>query len=75
MAEYCDNTDLPVDQCAHCKGVELVAKVNYRKARIANRFTAQFDGRGACGHPIEEGDSVAYTDDDALICRNCAVRS
>lgn len=69
MAEYCEITDLIVSECAHCKGVELVEPEVFQ---VSSRFSAQYRGRGICGHPIEQGDRVGFTTDGELLCQGCA---
>lgn len=61
MAERCDLTDLPKDQCAHCTGATLGDEPD---TRIIRR-TAEYPSRcPACSQPIVPGDVIAKSPSD-----------
>lgn len=61
MSERCDLTDLPVDGCAHCRGIsDEPATVEDVRMQITSRFS----GRCAnCGKPYPEGALIGHSDD------------
>ncbi len=62
-AERCELTDLPIEMCAHCRGLDLP------KPPPTDWFPARFSGFCAdCRKPIEVGDDIASTE-DGYICR------
>lgn len=69
--EWCEFSDLPKSQCAHCKGVDLDGEI----AKVANSddprpllgkvVAAKFQGTcPECGDPIDIGDMIAKAEGD-----------
>lgn len=67
MTVRCDYSDLPEDQCGHCKGVDLADVLNGPPpARWEGSQTeARFPGNcGHCGKPFAEGTLIVAADVD-----------
>jgi hypothetical protein len=63
MADYCEFSDLPKDQCAHCRPVPKVAmKRNFFDDNFTVVVKAKFSSRCSCGEHIQEGDDITYSD-------------
>ena len=57
----CDLTDLPVDGCAHCRGIDDGPKP---VSDVTVRIDARFAGRcAACGQPYSEGTLIGRSDE------------
>lgn len=74
----CELMDLPVNQCAHCKGIDLPKETE--GLRIIQFLRARYDGRCVIdpGHQIMQDDDigrVAHADNtrDSIgyACSNC----
>jgi hypothetical protein len=62
---YCAKSDLPVDRCAHCRGVGAKEEAPRRW------FRAKFAGRCyGCGEEFEVKSLVRY-EDDSIVCTGC----
>ena len=71
MSDYCEISDLPVDQCA-CR-IHKAPEPLRGASTIVARFTARFDsGCDQCGRRIHEGDLIGRTDDGDYICERCS---
>ena len=58
MTDYCDKTELPTDQCAHCQGHDALPDKPQRL--LGSVVTAQWPGEcGHCGERFREGDEIA----------------
>lgn len=69
--DYCLQSDLPMQACAHCRGF---AKKNADDPSFSRTFKAMYPGtceQPGCGNRIESGDSIRYIE-DRLACRRCA---
>jgi hypothetical protein len=67
----CERSDLPEDQCAHCRGDGEAVAVDWAAGRP---FPARYDGRCArCQQPIWVDDPIAaLVDDSEYVHKGCA---
>lgn len=57
--ERCELTELLVDQCAHCRGVDDLPALPPKWSGPLTWIPAQFPGRcSGCGEPINPGDWI-----------------
>jgi hypothetical protein len=63
----CTWSDLPADQCAHCRQDELEAGADV----VLRWFDARFASQLACGHQALEGQTIGVTTDGDYVCRRC----
>lgn len=68
----CEKTDLPVEMCSHCRGLDTPEVPKYT---VAFSMPAKWDGLGACGHRTYQGDTIHKTDEGQWICGPCGGRS
>lgn len=77
MTDYCDFSDLPRDQCGHCKrgGRPLPPDTMFQAnpAEFGPWFEAQYPGRCAADrrHGIEPGDQIRADGQGGYVCRTC----
>ena len=72
-AERCDNSDLPINQCACPIHTKPTALPDPRPVVVATRFHARFDSAcDACGADMYEGDWIGRTSDGEYVCEVCA---
>jgi hypothetical protein len=74
-AKRCDVTELMADQCAHCRGLDLLPDgpdPRYeRDGFIGPTITARYDSVcGGCGCDIRTGEPITRID-DGWVCRHC----
>jgi hypothetical protein len=64
----CENSDLPVSQCAHCR-----PKPSRDTSAFGPWITASFDGEcgGDCGRSIRAGDSIRADGEGDWLCVGC----
>jgi hypothetical protein len=69
--ERCGLTELPVDQCAHCR--PAAPEPPRDPASFGPWFEARFesDCDGDCGGVIEEGDSCRADGEGGYLCQVC----
>lgn len=68
--ERCEQSDLPPDMCAHCRGDQLDTGLG--DFEIDYTFTAGRAGPCAnCSSRIEPGDQVGVTTDREYVCGRC----
>lgn len=73
-ADYCDYSDLPTDQCSHCRPQVEVAGVGEKTGgfRRGVGIRAEFAGTcPGCPDPIEVGDLIARDDEDRWTHKEC----
>lgn len=68
MTEFCEQSDLPKDQCAHCLG----HTDRDGPWETFNSIRARFSSTLACGHYVVVGDTIHQTADDEWVCGTCS---
>lgn len=68
----CELTELPVDQCAHCRPPETEAPRN-PFAVLGPWFEAGHDSDcdGTCGGEIKAGDMIRADGEGGYLCQGC----
>lgn len=65
----CDNTDLPVDMCAHCRGQSPRPSV---RASRPTTYAAYRSECWVCFEDIEPGESITVDSDGSWVHTICA---
>jgi hypothetical protein len=68
MTTRCEITDLPTDQCAHCRPPPPEPP-----RQLGPWFTAQYDGTCSEGCPIEAGDQIRADGEGGWLCETCGI--
>lgn len=70
MTARCDNTELPVDQCACTDCRPDLAKPAVEPVKAAVQFTARYDSHcDHCEGRILAGEQMAYDRDEQRVCK------
>lgn len=77
MAGRCDFSDLPVDQCGHCRAGTKTMPEEVQSSRdqfaLGPWITAQYPGRCSenARHPVRPGDQIRSDGQGGWLCADC----
>lgn len=72
MIDFCEVSDLPPAQCAHCKGVKPEPKKSLQDAPIGLVVQAKYEGFCfECRSTIDIGENIVKSEDGGWVHTGC----